>query len=91
MPCVLKSDIKLLSNIIRHDEATKIGYYLPIELKPREYLDVRLVDTLSNAQRKQVMKNMFHAEEVRDTDVRFSDLPENKEMCKDCPYRDICY
>ena len=89
MSCDLKSNVKLTSNIIHHN--APIGHYIPVDLKPNTDLDSRLSHQLTPAQQKQHFTRLFYAKEVRDTNIRFFDLPENKELCSNCPYKDICY
>lgn len=89
MFCTLKSDIKLTSNIVNGRD--KIGLYIPSDLMPPEYSDSRLYDRLTEDQKRQYYKRLFYAKEIRDADKRFCELPENADMCNNCPNRDICY
>ncbi|MBO5223224.1 MAG: hypothetical protein J6C23_01765 [Clostridia bacterium] len=89
MNCKEQSGLKLSSNIISKD--VKIGLYIPFDLKPKEYLDVRKMDDLTDNQKRQYEKALYGATEIRDEFQRFPDMIENKEMCKDCKYKDICY
>ncbi len=89
MFCTLKSDIKLTSNIVKSSD--KIGPYIPVDLLPSEYLDTRLFDRLTKGHQQQYYKRLFYAKETRDADKRFCELPENADMCKNCPNKDICY
>ncbi len=91
MFCELKSDIKLTSNVVTQEKGEKIGLYIPVDLKKPEDLDVRLLHNLTVQQKVQLDKNLFYAGRIIDSIERFQDLPDNKDMCKDCPHKDICY
>lgn len=91
MFCELKSDIKLASNIVTKGKGEKIGLYIPVDLKKPEDLDVRLMHNLSAQQKAQLDKSLFYAKNVINSKVRFKDLPDNKETCENCPYKNICY
>ncbi len=91
MFCELKSDIKLTSNVVTQEKGEKIGLYIPVDLKKPEDLDVRLLHNLTVQQKVQLDKNLFYAGRIIDSIERFQDLSDNKDMCKDCPHKDICY
>ena len=91
MFCELKSYIKLASNVVAKEKGDKIGLYIPVELKKTEDLDVRLTHNLTAQQKAQLDKSLFYAKNILDSVARFKDLPENKETCKNCPLKDICY
>lgn len=65
-----KSSIKLLSNIMLKSRISgskdKELNYLPVDLLPREYSDVRNDLLLSNYQRTQKIKRLFLAERIVD-------------------------
>lgn len=91
MCCELKSSIKLISNVIDKGKADKLGLYIPADLKKPEQLDSRVLHELTSQQKIQVAKREFYAKIIIDSDERFSDLPENKEMCENCEFKDKCY
>ena len=90
MKCKQKSSLKLVSNIILK-ETKNLELYIPFELKPKEYKDVRVRDQLSPKQKKQHDKELFRAKEIRESFERFPNKIENYEMCRDCEYKDRCF
>ena len=92
MNCKEKTTLKLSSNIISKAIGEKrIGVYIPVELKPKEYQDVRLRGTLSERQKKQLDKQLFWTDDVWEDEERYPEKKENLELCKDCKYKDICF
>lgn len=92
MNCKEKTTLKLLSNIISKEKGEKrIGVYIPIELKPKEFRDVRVRDYLSESQKLQLDKQLFWADDVREDEERYPDKKENIDKCKNCQYRDVCF
>ena len=91
MFCELKSDLKLASNVVTKAKGDRIGLYIPVDLKKKEDLDVRVIQNLTAQQRTQLDKSLFYAKKIVDSKKRFFDLPENKEMCYNCPHKDICF
>lgn len=58
-----RSSLKLVSNIILKSEYEKDHRkYLPFDLLPKEYNDVRLDNQLTDYQRQQKLKNLFAAQ-----------------------------
>jgi hypothetical protein len=92
MNCKQKTTLKLSSNIISKAIGDKkLGVYIPVELKPKEYKDVRLRDSLSERQKRQLEKQLFWTDDVWENEERYPDRKENVEMCQDCQYKDICF
>lgn len=91
MNCKEKTTLKLSSNVIPNAMQNWIGLYIPVDLKPQNEIDKRLIDTLSPRQKKQLEKRLFVAKDIRDDEERYPEKKENFELCKDCEYKDICY
>lgn len=92
MKCKGKTTLKIASNIITKEIGDKkLGVYIPVELKSKEHRDVRLRDSLSERQKKQLDKQLFWTDDVWEDEERFPEKMENLEMCKDCKYKDICF
>ena len=62
-----------------------------MELKSKEYRDVRLRGCLSKRQQMQLDKQLFWTDVVRVDEERYPEKTENVEKCKYCQYKDICY
>ena len=90
MKCKQKSSLKLVSNIILK-ETKNLELYIPLELRPKEYKDVRAEHLLSPKQKEQLLKELFRAKEIRESFERFPNKIENYEMCKDCKDKDKCF
>ena len=92
MNCNEKTTLKLSPNIISKTKGDKkLGVYIPVELKQAEFRDKRLFGLLTPDQQKQLEKQLFWAQNVYDDNERFPEKLENKEQCRDCIYREICY
>lgn len=92
MNCKEKTTLKLSSNINLKAVCDKrIGVYIPIELKPKECRDVRLRDSLSEQQKRQLEKQLFWTDDVREDEELYPNKKENFAMCKDCKHKDICF
>lgn len=89
MNCDGKTTLKLASNIIVGKN--NVGFYIPIELKPKEYKDVRMAGCLSERQKRQSEKQLFWTDNVKESKERYPDRKENQQKCKDCEFRDICF
>lgn len=90
MNCKEKTTLKLSSNIISKYKG-RIGWYIPVELKSKEFRDIRMIDNLSPQQQKQLLKEQFLSKEIREDVERYSEKKENVELCKNCKYKDICF
>ena len=91
MNCSEKTTLKLTSNIICKNRNQSVGLYIPMEMKSKEYKDVRLEHYLSKEQKRQIIKKTFYADDVWEDEERYPNKPENTELCANCPCRDICY
>lgn len=92
MNCKERTSLKLSSNIISEKSGRGcVGVYVPTDLKPNEYKDVRLVHYLTDRQKKQLYKQLFETMRTKEDEKHFPEKKENIEMCKDCEYKDICF
>ena len=63
------SNVMLSSNIMLRSQYDRDPYkYLPVDLLPAHYADVRAMQFLSPDQRKQAEKKLFYATRVVDAD-----------------------
>ena len=61
------NQIKLTSNIVLKSKYQVNGQqYLPADLLPKEYRDVRLLGTLTPLQRRQMEKRLFLAKDFKE-------------------------
>lgn len=92
MNCKERTALKLSSNIIPKSLGDgNLGIYVPVELKPQEYKDVRLRNSLSEQQKKQLIKQLFWTDNVHDDKERYPEKKENIKKCNNCQYKDICF
>ncbi|MFI3211473.1 MAG: hypothetical protein R3Y64_10555 [Peptostreptococcaceae bacterium] len=89
MNCKIKSNLKLKSNIVL---TSKFDRYksIPFDMLEKTHKDVRMFGQLTQYQRNEQEKILFFADKVTTSKERFSEQEDNKEMCNNCIYKDIC-
>ncbi|MFI3251995.1 MAG: hypothetical protein R3Y60_02525 [bacterium] len=89
MKCKIKSNLKLKSNIVLSSSFDN-NKSLPFDLLERTHKDTRMAGQLTIYQRNELTKSLYFAEKIISTQEKYLDKEENKDVCMQCKFKDIC-